>query len=237
MSVTFFPAGFLALAWFVASLFVAARILRRPGDAPQAERAMLAGAAALIGFAPVVWFLVARLAGETSWFAGGLQLAVAGVLIGAAALGRLRRRGAIAAMSRLHFNEKSALIILAALLIVFGGFAQRAWGADDAVILGAFGRAIIEFVVFVVIGHVIASLTHAPQAAVHAEADERDREITLASSRNAYYLLFAGFVSLPFYAVFQPSVAGFVVTWTAVLVLSELVYYGSVLAYYRLGVN
>lgn len=235
MTASFLPLGPIVILWFAASLFAASRLLRSGGDSPQAERAMLAGAAALVGLAPVVWFFVAWLAGQTSVFAGGVQLAVAALLVAAAAIGRRRRRQPGGGLSRWHFNEKSALIVVAAIVFVFGNFALRAWGADDGVILGYFGRAIVEIIVVLIIGHVIAALTHAPIEAVDAEPDERDREVTLMSARNAYYLLFAGFVSLPFYAVFQPSVVGFVVTWTAVLVLSELVYYGSVLAYYRLG--
>ena len=235
MTDSFLPVGPVVLAWFAAALFVARVVYRKQGDAPIAERAMFTVATALVGLAPVVWFLLGWLAGESTPFAGGFQLVVAAVLFGAAALGRSRRRRPDGGLSTWHFNEKSALIILVGLVVVFGAFAQRAWRADDAVVLAAFGRAIVEFIVLAIVGHTIAALTHAPIEAVDAEPDERDREVTLKSSRNAYYLLFAGFVSLPFYAVFQPSVVGFVVTWTAVLVLSELVYYGSVLAYYRLG--
>lgn len=235
MTANFFPMGPVVLVWFAAALVVARVVYRKQADAPIAERAMFTVATALVGLAPVIWFFLGWLADETSPFAGGFQLVVAAVLFGAAALGRSRRRRPDGGVSTLHYNEKSALIVIVALIVVFGAFARRAWGAEDAVILAAFGRAIVEFIVLAIVGHTIAALTHAPIEAVDAEPDERDREISLMSSRNAYYLLFAGFVSLPFYAVFQPSVAGFVITWTAVLVLSELVYYGSVLAYYRLG--
>lgn len=235
MTSGFLPLGPIVLAWFAACLVAARRVFVSPGLGTQAERGMLTGAAALIGLAPVIWFGLAWLAGETTPFAGGVQLGVAALLIGAAAWNRYRRGLPGGGVSGLHYNEKSALIVVAALLLVFGAFARRAWGAEDAVILVAFGRAIVEFVVLAIVGHTIAALTHRPISAVDAAPDERDREVTLKSSRNAYYLLFAGFVSLPFCAVFDPSVVSFVVTWTATLVLSELVYYGSVLAYYRLG--
>lgn len=231
----FLPLGPLVIGFFIASVFVAVRVYRMAGDASPPERGLFASACVLVGIAPVVWFLVGWLAGETSVFTGGIQLVVAAALAGAAALGRNRRRQPEAVVSRWHFNEKSAFIIVAAIVVVCVTFARRAWGADDAVVLASFGRFIVELIVLIVIGHIIAALTHAPIEAVDAEPDERDREVTLLSARNAYYLLFAGFVSLPFYAVFQPSVVGFVVTWTGVLVLSEFVYYVSVLTYYRLG--
>ncbi len=235
MTESFLPLGPLVLAGFLASLVLARYLYRADASATQTERALFASAAALVGLAPVVWFLVAWLVGETSVFTGGVQLFAAAALAGAAALGRNRRRQPEAVVSRWHFNEKSALIIIASIVIVCVTFARRAWGAEDAVVLASFGRFIVELIVLLVIGHIIAALTHAPIESVDATPDERDREVTLLSSRNAYYLLFAGFVSLPFYAVFQPSLAGFVVTWTGVLVLSELVYYASVLTYYRLG--
>ena len=59
MAVSFLPIGPVVLAWFAAALFFARSVYRRQGDAPPAERAMFAVAFALIGFAPVVWFLVA----------------------------------------------------------------------------------------------------------------------------------------------------------------------------------
>lgn len=235
MTESFLPLGPFILAFFVASILVAIKVYRATGDAPDAERGLFASACVLVGLAPVVWFLVGWLANETSIFTGGVQLIAAGALAGAAALGRSRRRRPDVVVSRWHFNEKSAVIIILSLIVVCAVFAQRAWGGEDAVVLASFGRAIVELVVFVVIGHIIAALTHAPIDAAGAEPDERDRAVNLLSARNAYYLLFAGFVSLPFYAVFQPSVVGFVVTWTGVLVLSELVYYASVLTYYRLG--
>ncbi|MEO0614758.1 MAG: hypothetical protein AAFY69_01350 [Pseudomonadota bacterium] len=235
MNSSFMPLGPFIAVFFIASVAVAFKVYRAPGDAPAAERGLLASACVLVGLSPVVWLLVGWLAGETSVFTGGIQLIVAAALAGAAGLGRHRRRQVPVVVSRWHFNEKSAFIIILSLLVVCATFARRAWGGEDAVVLASFGRAIVELVVFVVIGHIIAALTHAPIDAADAKPDERDRAVTLLSARNAYYLLFAGFVSLPFYAVFQPSVVGFVVTWTGVLVLSELVYYGSVLTYYRLG--
>jgi uncharacterized membrane protein len=77
------------------------------------------------------------------------------------------------------FKEKSAWIVLAALIWIFGGYA---WSLYQAGSFGAgttavmFG-AMIGFVVIVVIAHVVAAI-FSPKSADEAE-DERDRKIEL----------------------------------------------------------
>ena len=79
----------------------------------------------------------------------------------------------------MSYKEKSAWIVLAAIVLIYGGYARALYEA------GSFGAgttammfgAIIGFVVLIVAAHIAAAI-FAPKSANEAE-DERDRQIEL----------------------------------------------------------
>lgn len=77
------------------------------------------------------------------------------------------------------FNEKSAWIMLAALLWIFGGYAWSLYeaGSFGAGTTGVMIASIVAFVVVIVIAHIAAAIL-SPKSA-DADEDERDRTIEL----------------------------------------------------------
>ena len=77
------------------------------------------------------------------------------------------------------FKEKSAWIVLAALIWIYGGYAWSLYkaGSFGAGTTGVMFGAIIGFVVVLVVAHIVAAI-FSPKAADEAE-DERDRQIEL----------------------------------------------------------
>lgn len=89
----------------------------------------------------------------------------------------------------MSFREKSAWVVLLAMLLVYGGYALRLFQGDGLAdgSTGALFTAVTGFVAVAVAGHiVIAALSpkHANEA-----ADERDRRIALLGDRAGGYAL------------------------------------------------
>lgn len=229
-----YPVIATVLAWLALAL-VAAYIIyhRRLVSGPGPEQAFILTGTLLLGIAPLMWVLVRELSGSASFFGGWIH-ATAALLLFAAAF-RIRRQRDSGELSTLNFPEKSAWLVLGALILIYGSFILRSWNAEPEVLASAFVQSVIVFIAVMIVGHAMIALFHAPISEVDASPDERDRQIALKSSRNAYYLLFIGFWSLPIMVLFQQSAAMLLIGWFTVLMLSELLYYLSVIFYYRFG--
>lgn len=221
--------AWLALALAAAYFIYRRRLVTGPGPA----RALVLVGTLLLGIAPLMWLIGRELSGSASFFGGGIHVTAA-VLLFAAAF-RLSRQRDTDTLSTLNFPEKSAWLVLGALILVYGTFILRSWNAEPEVLARAFLQSVVVFIALMIVGHAIIALFHAPISEVDQSPDERDRRIALQSSRNAYYLLFIGFWSLPFMVLFEQSVAMLLIGWFTVLMLSELLYYLSVIYYYRFG--
>jgi len=222
------------LAWLALALSLAYIIYRRRlVTGPGPERAFVLVGTLLLGIAPLMWLIVRELSGSASFFGGGIHV-LAAVLLFAAAYWARRQR-ASGSLSTLNFTEKSAWLVLGSLLLVYGTFIMRTWNAEPDVLVRAFFQSVVVFIAVMIAGHAIIALFHAPNSEVDRTPDERDRQIALKSSRNAYYLLFIGFWSLPLMVLFQQSIAQVLIGWFTVLMLSELMYYLSTVYYYRFG--
>ncbi|WP_428407339.1 hypothetical protein [Hyphococcus sp.] len=89
----------------------------------------------------------------------------------------------------MSFKEKSAWIVLAALILIYGGYAWSlieggGFGAGTTAVM--FG-AIMSFVALIVIAHIAAAI-FAPKSASEAE-DERDRQIELRGDEAGGFIL------------------------------------------------
>ena len=103
------------------------------------------------------------------------------------------------------FNEKSAWIMLAALVWIFGGYAWSLYqaGSFGAGTTGVMIASIIGFVVVIVIAHIAAAIL-SPKSA-DEDGDERDRNIELrAEEVGGFFLGSATLLSLGV-ALFQGS--------------------------------
>lgn len=229
-----YPVIGTVVAWLAVALTAAYIIYhRRLVSGPGPERAFVLTGTLLLGIAPLMWVIVRELSGSASFFGGGIQ-ALAAVLLFAAAF-RIRRQRISGKPSILNFPEKSAWLVLATLILVYASFILRSWNAEPEVAARAFLQSLGVFIAVMIAGHAIIALFHAPNSEVNSSPDERDRRIALLSSRNAYYLLFIGFWSLPVMVLFEQSVSLLLIGWFTVLMLSELFYYLSVVFYYRFG--
>lgn len=141
------------------------------------------------------------------------------------------------------YKEISAWISAAVLVLLYGYYFYAAPAvATRAEAFGLFVNIVILIVIVEVVSHVLAAIFHRPE-----QTDERDRQIGMKASRNAYYILMTGIVAVIFYLL-MPEVAAATVTYKAVpsaimavhfLVLTsaaaEFVKFGSQIVAYRRG--
>lgn len=227
----------LAAAWIVACLGAAARLwIRRRGRPFTTEHGFSLAGFGLLALAPCTLIAVRLLSGESRLFGALLQVALALALFAAARQARRARLDPEAAGSMRGFREKSAWLVLLALALVFGNYFVGAWNAAPEQAMSAFVDTVVLLVVLMVAGHVVIALFHTPADDLDAPEDERDRAVSLKSMRNAYYVLAAGFWSVPVMLIKPLPLALSLNIWLAVLVLAEISYYGSVVAGYRRGV-
>lgn len=223
-----------AVVWFVLGLVSAITIYRRRLVAgPSPERAFVLAGTLLLAVAPVMWLIARAVTGGTSFFGGGIHLLAAALFFAAAY--RIRQQRASGGASILNFTEKSAWLILGTLIVVYGSFIVRTWNAGPDAAASAFLQSLGVFIAVMIVGHAIIALFHSPIGEVDSAPDERDQRISLLSSRNAYYLMFTGFWALPVMVLAQLPVSQLLIGWFTILMLSELLYYGSVVFLYRLG--
>jgi drug/metabolite transporter (DMT)-like permease len=222
--------------WLAACLTAAGLTLirRRRGLLPP-ESGFFAVGLVFLGLAPAMSVVVSWAGGSASIWGGSAQLLVALLFFAAAVLARRRRLNPNAEPSRTTFREKSAALILVTLGIVFAGYFAVTWNASLAAAIPAFIASLVVVIAIMVIGHLAIALSHAPFEEVEETHDDRDREVDLLSLRNAHYVLAVGIWIVPFLAIFsfEPLLVANAVL--ALIVLSEIAYYGSLMAYYRFG--
>lgn len=229
-----YPVIAAVLAWLALALTAAFIIYRRRlFSGPGPERAFVLTGTLLLGIAPLMWLIVRELSGSPSFFGGGIHL-VAALLLFAAAY-RAHRQSKTGSLSTLNFPEKSAWLVLCTLVLVYGGFILRSWNAAPDVVASTFLQSVVVLIAVMIAGHALIALFHAPINEVNNSPDERDHRITLLSSRNAFYTLFIGFWSMPIMVLFEQSVTQLILGWFTLLVLTELVYYLSIIFFYRFG--
>jgi hypothetical protein len=138
----------------------------------------------------------------------------------------------------MSFREKSLVAQILSMLVVFGFYAVRSWGAPLTPVnaIATLIGATILMILIGIVSHIVIAVRTRPE-----HADERDRITELRGCRNAYYTLAAGLwcILLLFLAhsfLGLPSLVLVLYAIMASFVLAELVRLGSQLVYYRVGV-
>lgn len=227
IAVALWMPGGVALLW---KIIHSMHRRRKAGAVTEPYEGPLIGGVVSLSIAPLVYVI----AGEDARWAALIPATIGTLCIGAWLSGKrhARRRGLESGMS---FRERSALIILATNVLVFGNYFLNNWDASLAQALPAFLKA-VGLSISVLIGAHIAIAAHSRNEDVDREADERDKMIDLFSIRNAHYVLLVGAWLVPLLALKAMPPLTVANTALAVLVASALVLHGSQVIYYRYGV-
>lgn len=130
------------------------------------------------------------------------------------------------------FREKSAWVCIAAILLVYGCYAFKLWGAPlrplDAI--GALVGSTVLMILITVAAHIAIALRTRPE-----KLDERDQLVALRSARNAFYVLATGVWAVMYLAIASPQPILLAYAAMSAFVLAELVRLASQVVYYRLG--
>jgi len=202
-----------------------------------AEHSKYGGAVALLLMAPYTSLLVYYFTPIEHLWTGAGQLLGALVLWAVGLRSRSQRMNPDSErFSQTSFREKSAILMFATLVVLtLSGLTFVAtYGLSTLapVILAA----VAMLITIAIVGHLAIAVLQNPIDELDSAADERDREVELGSIRNAYYVLGFGIWSIPVIAVIDLS--GLIVALVAcsLILAAELVYYGSLVRYYRTGV-
>ncbi len=191
----------------------------------------------MLALAPSVLLITYFLTGSASPSQIIIHLVLAVLLMLAFARARHRRLNLTNTDSAQTFHEKSALLVVVGQLIVFGGYFYSTWNSCLETAIPAFVGSVVMLIIILIAGHILIALLHSPIGDLNEPADERDRLILLRSSRNAGWITSLGFWSIPVMALAPLSMHHVLNIWLAVLVLSSVIQYGSIAAYYRFGVQ
>lgn len=136
----------------------------------------------------------------------------------------------------MSFREKSAAVVVATLIVVYGGYFAWAFTGprpqDDTV--GALVTAALLVILVTIVSHVALAIGYRREA--REGRDERDTLIGWRAGRNAYYVLMAGVWVIPTLAVMHAGKGAYANAFVALLMASEIANYGSRIYYYRTGV-
>ena len=223
------PGLLLAAGGLASGLFVWRRL--RPFTP---AGAMTLAAIGLVSLAPVVMLIAYGFTGTFSFMAGGLHVVLAIVMFGAARRAQVFQDNPDTA-STWSYREKSAVLVFGALVVIVGTFAIRIIAAPGEAVIGIVIESVLALVLIMIAGHVVIAVLHAPIDDVNMPADERDREVELRSTRNATWILGTGMWVVLIASLFPPISLPVAMLAFGFIVLAELVWYGSLFAYYRLG--
>jgi hypothetical protein len=128
------------------------------------------------------------------------------------------------------YREKSAAASIAAIVLVYGFFAVRLFGAPLTPFhaVGALIASTILVVIILIPIHVVFTIRARPEA-----VDERDRIVGLRSVRNGYYVLAVCIWGVAMLALTSPPPVLLAYVLVAGFAVAEVVRYASQLVYYR----
>jgi hypothetical protein len=227
------PVLALGAAWLigcaVGCAIVAMRTRRQPRAAQTSGWATLNGLF-LVGLAPVVAAIGGYFAGRP-YIWDGAGVLVVGLAMILVALVRSRWPTEPAS----SFREKSLVIQIGSIVIVYGYFGVHLWGAPltPPAAIGALIGITASMIAINVVAHVAVAIYTG--AAGIERTDERDREIDLRGTRHGYHVLAAAWFAVLLLVIAQAPFAWLFLVVLAAFALAEIVRYGSMLAAYRLG--
>ena len=217
------------------TFFIVTLLGKRKQGSFHPEHAFQTGGFIVLGLAPCIGLLEFTIGGELTFWGGGIHTLIAVTLFAAAYRSHIYRLDPESSFSGSTYREKSAMLVVATLLYVYFGYFIRVWNGTLEAAIPVFIGSVVLLVVIMIAGHIGIAIFHAPLDEVDQPVDERDQSIELLSSRNANYVITAGFWMVPFLIIAPVETFIAVNIWFALLVLSEIVRYGSVIVYYRWG--
>lgn len=222
--------------WLGSCAGLAACVVWQKGSLPLLrEQGLALIALGLFALAPCTYLAMQVFRGMPSLVPGAVQFSGGLLLLAAAWRARKQRLDPEAIESTWVFRQKSAAVVLLALgMLIFSYFGSLG-DVPAAEAPALFIDTIVLLIVVTIVGHIVVSVLHSPGDDLAAPRDERDRAVDLLSLRNAYYLLTAAFWTMPVIIIAQLPLLTALNIWFALLVAAEVVYYSSVIAYYRLG--
>lgn len=130
------------------------------------------------------------------------------------------------------FREKSTVVQIAAILLVYGFFAARCWGhpLPYGASLGILIGITVCMILIMVPAHIALAIQRKPE-----KPDERDSIVAVRGTRNAYFTLGVGVWIVLFMIMLQTSYGLLFCAAMGTFALAELVRLGSQLYYYRFG--
>ncbi len=189
-----------------------------------------------LALAPVV-SAVQYIATQHQLFGAGAWVLSGGLLVIAYHLLLTFRPSAGSSRSASGFREKSAVLQMVAILVVYGFYAVRLWdfwsGPQAPVTVTAIGALIAITIWMILIGiasHIALVLYMRPEM-----PDERDRLIDLRGSRNAYFVLATGVWCVLILAIAHVPHGALFYAIMGAFAVAELARLGSQVLYYRLG--
>jgi hypothetical protein len=221
--------------WIVACMAIAAvTYARRKPRRLLREHGFFLGGLACLALTPGL-LLLRHGFGVAPSISGGIVPLVVAAVFFSASLNAKRQRLNPEARSLMTFREKSAGVTLVATAFVYLTYLYSTWNATLEVAIPVFIVSVVLIVIILTIGHIVIAVFHSPMEELDEAPDERDKEAQKYGMRNAYYLLAVGIWAVPILSImsFPPLVVAN--TAFAVVVLSELAKYGSLLFFYRFG--
>lgn len=193
---------------------------------------------ALLSFAPLH-------AAQVYWLTQDASLHVMWVFVFPAAFfNYLSRRAAAAeinpesAYSGMPLREKYAILFVCINSLVFGLYFSQVWNLNLLQAFPLFIALLVLTIVLSIVGTIAISLSHSPISEVEEAApsfDERDRQVNLLSSRNAYFFIAPALVLLMIILIAGLAIPKVVHLGLAILIIAELVKNGSQVFYYHFG--
>ncbi len=230
------PTIALSAGWLLACAAAAIAVIRNRGGARLLpEHSYMLGAIGLLALAPCTYLLTHFISGTPSVFGSVVQTLTAVALFIVAVRVRRERLQPGSTASVMSFQEKSAVLVLCAITALFSLYFISHWNSAAGVAIGALVGTIILLVIVMIVGHAGIALFHSPGSELDNAPDERDREIAQRSMRNAYFAVSAAFWTMPVLILLPLPAREVLQLWFALLVVTEAIYQGSIVYYYRTG--
>lgn len=234
----------MSIGWVIVAFWVSGcvfgmyKVVTRPTSGERSPEHMLSAVAfLLLAAAPVLSLALYQFTPVDHYWAGLGPLLGALLVIGIRTRLRAQRIAADEDLSVTRFREKSARLMFAALLVLTAGSVIYVLLNGVALIIPTIMASTILLIVAAIIGHGVIAALHAPMEETDTPADEFDESVNSLSMRNAYYVMMVGIWAILATALLGLPAHVLALVSFSLIAIAELTYYGSMVRYYRVGVD
>lgn len=134
----------------------------------------------------------------------------------------------------MSFREKSALLTIVTMIVAFGIYGWRVVQGPVGPVeqFGLLVGVVVAQVVLIAGGHILLAIA---SRRMPEPRDERDRMVELRSAHNGYFVMITGLFAMMAVVFFGASAVNVINGLLGVVVLAEIVRFGSQLVYWRRG--